>query len=47
MELKSFNAAVKSHMMLHEKLRSFFQGYKEGAHPMAILVGVWAHYLHL
>ncbi len=39
-ELNRFTAAVKSHMMLHEKLRSFFQGYKEGAHPMAILVGV-------
>lgn len=38
--LRQFNAAVKSHMMLHERLRSFFQGYKEGAHPMAILVGV-------
>jgi citrate synthase len=39
-ELRQFVAAVKSHMMLHEKLRSFFLGYKDGAHPMAIMVGV-------
>ena len=39
-ELVKFNAAVLSHMMLHEKLRNFFLGYKDGAHPMSIMVGV-------
>lgn len=39
-ELTKFNAAVLSHMMLHEKLRNFFLGYKDGAHPMSIMVGV-------
>ena len=26
--------------MVHEKLISFFQGFKSDAHPMAIMVGV-------
>jgi citrate synthase len=39
-EFTKFNAAVLSHMMLHEKLRNFFLGYKDGAHPMSIMVGV-------
>ena len=39
-ELNQFRKAVLSHMMLHEKLRKFFDGFKDGAHPMAIMVGV-------
>lgn len=39
-KLEEFNSAIFHHMMLHEKLRSFFQGFKDGAHPMAIMVGV-------
>eukprot|EP00606_Chrysophyceae_sp_TOSAG23-5_P000949 GSChrysophyteH2.ASY1.ANO1.891.1 assembled CDS len=39
-ELNQFNSAVLSHMPLHDKLRKFFDGFKDGAHPMAIMVGV-------
>ena len=39
-ELNAFQACVLGHMMLHEKLRQFFDGFKDGAHPMAIMVGV-------
>ena len=36
--LEEFTSSVLSMMMLHEKLRSFFMGFKDGAHPMAIMV---------
>ena len=39
-ELTAFQDGVLSHMMLHEKLRKFFDGFKDGAHPMSIMVGV-------
>jgi len=39
-ELMKFEKGVMSNMMLHEKLRKFFEGYRDGAHPMAIMVGV-------
>jgi citrate synthase len=39
-QLIDFRKGVMSHMMLNEKLRSFFTGFKDGAHPMAIMVGV-------
>ena len=39
-ELSLFNSAVLSHMMLHDKLRKFFDGFKDNSHPMAIMVGV-------
>jgi len=39
-KLAEFNAAVLHHMLLHEKLRAFFTGYKDAAHPMAVMVGV-------
>jgi len=39
-KLAEFSSAIVHHMMLHEKLRAFFTGFKDGAHPMAIMVGV-------
>ena len=39
-ELDEFTMAINTHTLLHEKLRSFFQGFKDGAHPMAIMTGV-------
>lgn len=36
----SFKSKVQSEAMLHEKLISFFNGFKCDAHPMAIMVGV-------
>uniref|UniRef100_A0A7S1N118 Citrate synthase n=1 Tax=Eutreptiella gymnastica TaxID=73025 RepID=A0A7S1N118_9EUGL len=38
--LEEFTSSVLAMMMLHMKLRSFFQGFKDNAHPMAIMVGV-------
>ncbi|MBV1906805.1 MAG: citrate synthase [Pseudomonadales bacterium] len=31
---------IKHHTMVHEQLRFFFNGFRRGAHPMAILCGV-------
>ncbi|KAL1503608.1 hypothetical protein AB1Y20_012085 [Prymnesium parvum] len=39
-ELRAFDLALKSESMVHEKLITFFQGFKSDAHPMAIMVGV-------
>ena len=39
-QLYDFQSAVSSHMLLHEKLKSFMSGFKDGAHPMAIMVSV-------
>lgn len=35
-----FERSIKSHTMVHEQLRAFFQGFRRDAHPMAIMVGV-------
>lgn len=35
-----FERSVTHHTMVHEQLRSFFQGFRRDAHPMAIMVGV-------
>jgi citrate synthase len=37
---KKFEHDVTMHTMVHEQLRSFFQGFRRDAHPMAILCGV-------
>lgn len=37
---EEFEKSVKSHAMVHEQLRTFFQGFRRDAHPMAIMVGV-------
>jgi len=36
----AFEVELKRHAMVHEKLKTFFQGFKGDAHPMAIMVGV-------
>jgi citrate synthase len=37
---ESFEQSINHHTMVHEQLRSFFQGFRRDAHPMAIMVGV-------
>ena len=37
---KVFEHSVTMHTMVHEQLRSFFNGFRRDAHPMAILCGV-------
>ena len=39
-QLGEFVCALRSHTMVHENLRSFLDGFKYDAHPMAIMVGV-------
>jgi len=35
-----FNTKLKQHTMVHEQLRSFFNGFRRDAHPMAVMTGV-------
>lgn len=37
---ESFEQIIMHHTMVHEQLRTFFQGFRRDAHPMAIMVGV-------
>lgn len=37
---KTFYYAMTHHSMVHEQMRSFYQGFRRDAHPMAIMVGV-------
>ena len=37
---EKFNYTVANHTMVHEQLRTFFQGFRRDAHPMAIMCGV-------
>ena len=37
---EEFNAAVRRHTMVHEGIRRFMFGYRYGAHPMGMLVGI-------
>ena len=39
-QLEQYETAVKSEMCIHEKLIEFYQSFQQGAHPMAIMVGV-------
>ncbi len=39
-QLDKFQAAVQNHTMLHEAMRSFYNGFPRDAHPMAILSSV-------
>jgi citrate synthase len=39
-ELTQFERSVTLHTMLHEQLRSFYNGFRRDAHPMAVLCGV-------
>ena len=35
-----FEDGVMRHTMLHEQLRSFYNGFRRDAHPMAVILGV-------
>lgn len=39
-QLYLFEEAVKGEMLIHEKLIEFYSSFQQGAHPMAIMVGV-------
>ena len=39
-EQDEFHKGVMHHTMLHEQLRSFYQGFRRDAHPMAVMCGV-------
>lgn len=39
-EFKEFELGVMRHTMLHEQLRTFFNGFRRDAHPMAVMCGV-------
>lgn len=39
-ELAEFEKTLKEHTLVHEQLKSFFNGFRRDAHPMAVLVGV-------
>jgi citrate synthase len=39
-EYAEFTKQVKSHTMVHEQLRNFFNGFRRDAHPMAVMCGV-------
>ena len=35
-----FDSGVRMHTMLHEQLRTFYNGFRRDAHPMAVMCGV-------
>ena len=39
-EGKDFELGVMRHTMLHEQLRTFYNGFRRDAHPMAVMCGV-------
>lgn len=39
-EMKTFETGIMRHTMLHEQIRSFFNGFRRDAHPMAVMCGV-------
>ena len=39
-QLDDFRKSIGHHSMIHEGLKSFFNGFSRDAHPMAIMVGV-------
>ena len=39
-EKKAFVDMVTNHTMVHEQIRTFFNGFRRDAHPMAIMCGV-------
>ena len=36
---RRFDHSVEMHTMVHEQMRSFFTGFRRGAHPMAVMCG--------
>ena len=41
-EWYEYSEAIKNHTMVHEQMKSFFNGFRRGSHPMAILTSVVA-----
>ena len=39
-EKQVFDDTITRHTMVHEQLRTFFNGFRRDAHPMAIMIGV-------
>ena len=39
-EKANFVSTIKNHTMVHEQLKTFFNGFRRDAHPMAIMCGV-------
>lgn len=39
-QMEQFETDVMRHTMLHEQIRSFFNGFRRDAHPMAVMCGV-------
>lgn len=39
-ELEKFNNSITQHTMIHEQVKSVYQGFRRDAHPMAIMCGV-------
>ena len=39
-QFDEFSSAIKSHTMVHEQIRSFYNGFRRGSHPMAMMLGV-------
>ncbi|HYW92516.1 MAG TPA: citrate synthase [Gammaproteobacteria bacterium] len=39
-QLDRFKESIRSHTMIHEALKTFFQGFHYDAHPMAMMTGV-------
>ena len=37
-----YSEAIKTHTMIHEQMKKFFDGFRRGSHPMAILTSVVA-----
>jgi citrate synthase len=37
---QAFDDTITNHTMVHEQLRTFFNGFRRDAHPMAIMIGV-------
>ena len=37
-----YSEAIKNHTMVHEQMKTFFNGFRRGSHPMAILTSVVA-----
>ncbi len=38
-QLATFDNSITHHTMVHEKLKTFLNGYRRDAHPMAVMVG--------
>ena len=39
-QFNEFSHAIKNHTMVHEQIRSFYNGFRRGSHPMAMMLGV-------